>query len=116
MENLEIGKVYRNGKLSREITNIVQNEIYYRTEKDQEKHCWITTFEDWVNRGKKNQETVTYKYEILYTEDGKEFITTYSLPDIETATIKANSKFNGKPDISNIKIVEFKTIQKIIPI
>jgi len=50
---LEIGRTYTNGKLSRTITNMKNNEIYYTTEKGKQKQCWITTFQDWVIKGEK---------------------------------------------------------------
>lgn len=53
--NLEVGKVYSNGKLTREITKIESNNIYYKNQNGKNSSCWITTFEDWVNKGKKNQ-------------------------------------------------------------
>jgi len=49
--NIEIGKTYYSGKLSRTVTKNERNEIYYTNESGVEKHCWITTFQDWVNKG-----------------------------------------------------------------
>jgi hypothetical protein len=53
MDNLEVGKVYINGKLTREIVKIDGYQIYYKTEKGVDKNCWITSFQDWVRKGKK---------------------------------------------------------------
>lgn len=71
MNNLEVGKIYTNGKLTREIIKIDNYEIYYKTESGKEKQCWITTFQDWVKRGEKfkNKEEKVLDGKIIYTKD-----------------------------------------------
>lgn len=115
MEELKVGQKFTNGKLSREIVRIDDCEIYYKNEKAIVKHCWITTFQDWVNRIRKADETVTYKYEVIYTQEGKEHITTDDIQNIKDAKVKAN-KYKEDSNISNIKIAEYKTIRKIIQV
>lgn len=64
MDDLKIGKIYTNGKLTREIIKIINYEIYYKTQKDKERHCWITTFQDWVTKGlKKDKKFFSIKNE-----------------------------------------------------
>lgn len=55
MNILEIGLVYSKGKLTREITKIDGGNIYYKNQHGKLGNCWITTFQDWVNEGKKNK-------------------------------------------------------------
>lgn len=113
MEELIVGQTYKNGKLLRKITKIDGYEIYYKTEKGTEKNCWLTTFQDWVRKGEKSEETETCKYEIVYTKNGNEYITTDDLTSIDKARIKAK-ELKELTDVTTVKIMEIKTITKII--
>ena len=56
MANLEVGKIYTNGKLSKEITKIEDSDIYYKTQSGNEKMCFKTTFLDWIYKGELKEE------------------------------------------------------------
>lgn len=47
---LEVGNVYGYGKLTRLITKIERNNIFYTRQNGKECVCWVTTFEDWVKK------------------------------------------------------------------
>lgn len=53
MNELAVGQKFTKDNL-REITKIDNGEIYYKTEKGIEKHCWIATFQDWIKKCKKS--------------------------------------------------------------
>jgi hypothetical protein len=82
--DIEIGKTYYCGKLSRKVIKNSHNEIYYLNESNEEKHCWITTFKDWVNRGirldKQSKMTKADKFR--------------SLTDIELAKLIASGEWS----------------------
>jgi len=115
MNELVEGAIFAKGKLSRTVIKIENNEVFYRTEKGLEKHCFITTFQDWVAKIEKSKESVSYKYEVIYTENAKDYITTDTITDIEVARNKA-IKLKENPSITHVEIVEYKTIEKRIQI
>lgn len=82
--DIKIGETYYSGKLSRTVTNNIRNEIYYTNESGIEKHCWITTFQDWVGRGtrlnRKNKTTNADKIR--------------SMSDIELAKLIASGEWS----------------------
>jgi len=80
---IEIGKVYTNGKLTREVIKIDHNEVHYKNQSGEKKNCWITTFEDWVSKGNRSL---------------KEYVGVYVQPCIQTfsARIKAKTEEQAK--------------------
>jgi len=114
MNELEVGKIYVNGKLSREITKIDGYEIYYKTESGKEKNCFITTFQDWVAKGLRGAKP-QFKYEITYTIDKTNFTTTKDILDIEEAKRIAD-ELKKTVHVTGVSIIEFKTTQRIIEV
>lgn len=56
IQNVIVGKTYKNGNLERTVSKIDRYEIYYIDSKGKEKHCFITTFQDWIRAGEKKVE------------------------------------------------------------
>lgn len=127
MKDLVVGKTYTNGKLTRTITNIDNYTIEYKTNKGTIKSCWVTTFLDWIKKGKKAEmqvETnVVYKYILtpnenykLTTGEDKDIIVEDNVSkDLDTAKqqIKSYKKTNN---FSKIQLVEEKLTKTTINI
>jgi hypothetical protein len=112
---LEIGKTYVNGNRTRQITGIVNGDVFYINESGDFKSCWQTTFRDWVTSGRNLAYPPMFEYEAIWTEDGNEYETTLHFKDLESVRKKAKI-MQTNPDVEDVKIIEYKTTMRILKV
>ena len=127
MNDLIIGKTYKNGKLTRTITNINGYNIEYKTNKGVIKSCWVTTFLDWVKKGEKSNEQIetSVKYKYILTPNESYKIATGNDKDIVIEDNESKNLDNAKQQIktykesnnfSKVQLIEEKVIKTTINI